>query len=198
MQDIWYMTNISYICPKRLPMISTTNPFLFGFSGRAGNMIVKNYGNKIVLSARPNMSNRKLTEKQLELNELMMYANQAAKAVIADPRLKAEAGAALQVPPNKVYRAVVKEFIKRKGEIDDLFPSAQIARYRNTGIDHRHHIEEAGTSVEKPVVKGTEITVEQILQELSKGFSFSELTEKYPSLKMEDILAALAYAAEKV
>jgi len=48
----------------------------------------------------------------------------------------------------------------------------------------------------KPVVRGTRITVETILRKLAKGATFDELLEAYPSLRREDILAALAYSAE--
>lgn len=179
-------------------MVSRTNPFLFGFSGRAGNMVIKNYGDKVVISTLPDMSKRKLTEKQLELNSLMRKANGVAKAMIENPRLKAEACAVLHLPSNKVYRAIVKEYIKRKGNVEDLFPSVQIEEYRNIPINHTVHISEAETPAEKPVVAGTDITVAEILQQLSRGLTLPEITEKYPSLKMEKILAALAYAAEKV
>jgi uncharacterized protein (DUF433 family) len=48
----------------------------------------------------------------------------------------------------------------------------------------------------KPVIRGTRITVETILRKLAEGATFDELLEAYPSLRREDILAALAYSAE--
>jgi uncharacterized protein (DUF433 family) len=48
----------------------------------------------------------------------------------------------------------------------------------------------------KPVIRGTRITVETILRKLGEGATFDELLEAYPSLRREDILAALAYSAE--
>jgi uncharacterized protein (DUF433 family) len=48
----------------------------------------------------------------------------------------------------------------------------------------------------KPVVAGTRITVEHILDELGGGRSFEELLEAHPRLISESILAALAYAAD--
>ena len=44
-------------------------------------------------------------------------------------------------------------------------------------------------------VKGTRIPVHQILGMLANGDAFEELLEEYPSLKREDILACLDYAA---
>lgn len=47
----------------------------------------------------------------------------------------------------------------------------------------------------KPVVKGTRITVELILERLGDGWSEDEILASYPQLKPEHIWAALAYAA---
>ncbi len=47
----------------------------------------------------------------------------------------------------------------------------------------------------KPVIKGTRITVEQILESLAEGMSESELLDAHPRLSDNDIQAALAYAA---
>jgi len=51
---------------------------------------------------------------------------------------------------------------------------------------------------DKPVVKGTRISVELILRMLSQGISGKEILEEYPHLTKEDIKAALAYAAESL
>lgn len=50
----------------------------------------------------------------------------------------------------------------------------------------------------KPVIAGTRITVELILRRLSEGATEADLLEDYPRLSREDILAALAYAADAV
>ena len=47
----------------------------------------------------------------------------------------------------------------------------------------------------KPVVAGTRITVEHILDELGAGRSFDDLLAAHPRLTRQSILAALAYAA---
>jgi uncharacterized protein (DUF433 family) len=46
----------------------------------------------------------------------------------------------------------------------------------------------------KPAIKGTRISVEQILDELAGGTPFAELLEEYPRLTPEAIYAALAFA----
>lgn len=48
----------------------------------------------------------------------------------------------------------------------------------------------------KPAIKGTRISVEQILDELAGGTTFAELLEEYPRLTSEAIFAALAFAAD--
>ncbi len=48
----------------------------------------------------------------------------------------------------------------------------------------------------KPVIKGTRITVELILEELSAGKSVDDLLHAFPRLDRQSILAALAFAAD--
>lgn len=48
----------------------------------------------------------------------------------------------------------------------------------------------------KPVIRGTRIPVELILRKLSEGASEADLLDGYPSLKREDIQAAIRYAAD--
>lgn len=48
----------------------------------------------------------------------------------------------------------------------------------------------------KPVIKGTRITVEMVLESLSAGETVENLLEAYPRLTKEAILAALSFAAE--
>ena len=48
----------------------------------------------------------------------------------------------------------------------------------------------------KPVVAGTRITVELILERLSAGETVDEILESHPRLTREGILAALRFAAQ--
>jgi uncharacterized protein (DUF433 family) len=50
--------------------------------------------------------------------------------------------------------------------------------------------------MDKPVIAGTRITVEHILEELAGGSSVDEFLEAHPRLTREAIQAALAYAVE--
>jgi len=49
----------------------------------------------------------------------------------------------------------------------------------------------------KPSIKGTRITVGDILQWLSEGISVSEILDDYPLLQEIHIYAALAFAARR-
>ena len=48
--------------------------------------------------------------------------------------------------------------------------------------------------VGKPVIKGTRISVEFLLELLANGWSYEQILENYPQLKKEDILAAIQYS----
>ncbi len=48
----------------------------------------------------------------------------------------------------------------------------------------------------KPVIRGTRITVEAILEKLAADTPIDEILEDYPRLTRQDVLAAVAYARE--
>lgn len=50
--------------------------------------------------------------------------------------------------------------------------------------------------VGKPVIKGTRISVEFILELLANGWSYEQILENYPQLKKEDILATIQYSLD--
>ena len=47
----------------------------------------------------------------------------------------------------------------------------------------------------KPVIKGTRVTVEQILRKLAGGMTVEEIITDHSHLRKEDILAAQEFAA---
>jgi uncharacterized protein (DUF433 family) len=49
----------------------------------------------------------------------------------------------------------------------------------------------------RPCIKGTRISVGDILAWLSHGMSHAEIVEDFPELTAADILAALAYASQR-
>jgi len=48
----------------------------------------------------------------------------------------------------------------------------------------------------KPIIKGTRIAVEFILELLANGWTVDDILRNYPQLKREDVAAALKYATE--
>lgn len=50
----------------------------------------------------------------------------------------------------------------------------------------------------KPIIKGTRISVEFILELLASGVTEEEILQDYPHLKRDDIRACLEYAAHSL
>lgn len=50
--------------------------------------------------------------------------------------------------------------------------------------------------VGKPVIKGTRISVEFLIDLMASGWTHEQILKNYPHLKPEDLQAALHYAAE--
>ena len=68
-------------------------------------------------------------------------------------------------------------------------------RYTGT-VDDRIECRE-DVMVGKPVVAGTRITVEFLLESLAAGEAIADIVREYPVTR-EDVLAALAYAARSL
>ncbi len=47
----------------------------------------------------------------------------------------------------------------------------------------------------KPCIRGTRIMVSVVLDNLADGLSFEDIVREYPPLTLDDVRAALAYAA---
>ena len=50
----------------------------------------------------------------------------------------------------------------------------------------------------KPVIRGTRVPVELLLRKLAEGATIPDLLNAYPRLGVEDIRAALDYAADTI
>ena len=50
--------------------------------------------------------------------------------------------------------------------------------------------------VGKPVIRGTRLAVEWIVDLLAQGWSEAQVLEQYPGVTRDDILACLAYASD--
>lgn len=65
-------------------------------------------------------------------------------------------------------------------------------------VDYKEYIEvNPDVRFGKPVIKGTRITVYDVLQWLASGMTHKEILEDFPQLTEDHILACLAYAANK-
>ncbi len=55
---------------------------------------------------------------------------------------------------------------------------------------------EPGKRSGKPCIRGTRMTVSDVLEYLAGGMSFDEILSDFPELTVEDIRACLAFAAD--
>jgi hypothetical protein len=95
-------------------MAISNNPLMHGVTGSINKQIVlRRYGNKTVVSAYPDMSNRKLSDRQKRMNELMKEANESAKTIMKDEEQCNAARLRLDVPRNKLYTALIKEYFAK-------------------------------------------------------------------------------------
>jgi len=61
-----------------------------------------------------------------------------------------------------------------------------------------HIVIDPAILVGKPIIKGTRLAVEFIIDLLANGWTYEEILENYPKLTIEDIRACLAYAGRLV
>lgn len=61
---------------------------------------------------------------------------------------------------------------------------------------HERIVSDPGIMAGKPVIRGTRIAVELLLDKLGRGMSVDEILAAYPHLTREDVLAALSFAAD--
>jgi uncharacterized protein (DUF433 family) len=65
-------------------------------------------------------------------------------------------------------------------------------------VDYRTIITlEPGKRGGKPCIRGLRITVQDVLQWLAGGMGIDEIVADYPELNREDVLACLAFAADR-
>ena len=50
--------------------------------------------------------------------------------------------------------------------------------------------------VGKPIIKGTRISVELILDRMADGWTMEDVLASYPGISREDVLAALSFSSE--
>ena len=77
------------------------------------------------------------------------------------------------------------------------FQAESIADHIIKGVDMNRITLEPGKRGGRPCIRDLRITVYDVLSMLSSGMSQQEIQHDFPELTPEDILAALAYAAER-
>lgn len=94
-------------------MAISKNILLKKLSGHIGKQIViKQRGGKTIITKYPDMSKRKLSPKQVRVNEKMEEANYYALGIIANDELRNEAQVRLNVTRNRLYTALISEYFK--------------------------------------------------------------------------------------
>jgi len=67
---------------------------------------------------------------------------------------------------------------------------------RTDMVGHERIVVDPRILTGKPVVRGTRISVELVVELLAAGWSHAQILASYPHLTEEDIRACLAYASE--
>jgi len=63
-------------------------------------------------------------------------------------------------------------------------------------VDWRERIEiNPDVMTGKPVIKGTRLTVDHVIELLAEGWTTAQITEEYPGISDEDISGCLSYAS---
>jgi hypothetical protein len=104
------MNNSFTISPpfKHISMARSTNILLRSVSGRIGDVVIKQYGKKTVVSVYPDMSKVKRSKKQQACSKKFKQAVAYAKSLLIDPkslaRLKKTYG------KTSPYHAAIREY----------------------------------------------------------------------------------------
>jgi hypothetical protein len=95
-------------------MATTNNPLFQQVSGTLDIIVYKKYYDKTVISKKPDMSRRVLSEKQVDSNERLRLANVYAKSQYLTEESKMHARIRLNVPAHKsLFHALVKEHLDK-------------------------------------------------------------------------------------
>ena len=92
-------------------MAISNSLILSNLSGQLGKQLVfKQYGDKTVVSKYPDMSNRKFSPRQKQLQNTMAEANYHTRTILRDDKIRTEAQLRLNVTSNRLYTALIKEY----------------------------------------------------------------------------------------
>src|SRR5262245_17812390 len=97
-----------------------------------------------------------------------------------------------EIPPERFAEGIIRKGLKpvtSGQEKDMLRPMKRLAWQQRVTTDPELHNGE-------PCIAGTRIPVRMIVGSLADGLTIEQVVSEYPQLTREDVLAALAYAAE--
>jgi len=97
-----------------MPVLRGENPIMQGMSGKFGDhFVLRNYGGQIRMSQYPNMKKaiKNSTPKQIRTREIMEEAVIMTRTVMFHEDRRHAAQIRLNVPSNKLYHALKKEFL---------------------------------------------------------------------------------------
>jgi hypothetical protein len=98
-------------------MAISKNLLMQGVRGAIGKQLVfRVYGTKQVVSAYPDMSERKLSAAQVRRTKVMKQANAELKKIKADKQKRDAAQLRLNVPSNKLHHALLSELLLKYGK----------------------------------------------------------------------------------
>ncbi len=86
------------------------NPILEQISGKVGDLVFKRYGDEVVLSQKPDLSGREMSEAQLAAQERFRQAALYGKLVMADPETKSLYEDAAKANGKPVFSLTVADF----------------------------------------------------------------------------------------
>jgi len=116
----------------------------------------------------------------------------------------AEVAAAYDVPEEAIHAALAY-YRRHKAAIDTRLAAhmASVDGSDEPGVDatsdHRDRItQNPEVMVGKPVVRGSRVPVERVLQHLADNPDFDDLLAAYPHLTLDDVRACLVYASAAV
>lgn len=70
---------------------------------------------------------------------------------------------------------------------------------RDIALDwHERIVVDPAVSVGKPVIKGSRLAVEFVVDLLAHGWSEQDILSNYPGITREDVLACLGYASKRL
>jgi hypothetical protein len=119
-------------------MATTRNILMTNTSGNIDKQIVfKRYGDKTVISKYPDMSRVRRSDNQKRMNDMMEAANEAARMIMYDEKLKMEAQVRLDVTTNKLYNALVREFFQIHKHDEDPLKAVGLKRDLDNRKDNK-------------------------------------------------------------